>query len=543
MTILPGTGGDDAFTVMASDEVLFDGLGGADRLTLNLGSPIINIRGSTASAQIYSIGEGLDANSRLLATLFSVETIVVNIGDAGIVDASESSLAHEINGRGLLIGGSNDDVLHALAGSTATTMHGSGGNDMFIVDGSSAAAPVFITDFGMDDVLRMPGYAATGSGVPVAITVQRRGGQTILNADGQQVVLTNGAYRMQIDNVGNISIRSVISAAPTARPTDNADGILGDATDNIISGKGGDDSISGGAGNDRLFGDDGHDLLYGGDGDDLLVGGAGNNRLLGGAGNDRLFGGAEAELLVGGDGLDDIQAGGGDDIVQGGDGNDLVNGNDGNDRVGGGSGDDSIYGADGNDRLAGGDGNDLIDGGLGDDVLNGGAGDDLLRGEDGADQINGGDGNDRINGGAGDDRLSGGAGVDFLNGGDGNDRLNGGSGVDVLTGGAGADRFIFDDDSTSMGAFGADQILDFNYSEGDQINLRRVDANILTDGDDFFLFIGVDNFAGNAGELRIRLEAEDVSYLEGDRDGDMVADFTLRFDAAVGLGDPGAILF
>ena len=59
--------------------------------------------------------------------------------------------------------------------------------------------------------------------------------------------------------------------------------------------------------------------------------------------------------------------------------------------------------------------------------------------------------------------LYGGAGRDFLYGQDGNDILNGGQGNDVLTGGVGADNFVFSE--------GKDVVNDFNFFEGDRINL------------------------------------------------------------------------
>ncbi|HEX3367094.1 NF038122 family metalloprotease [Phenylobacterium sp.] len=150
----------------------------------------------------------------------------------------------------------------------------------------------------------------------------------------------------------------------------------------------------------------------------------------GGAGNDTITGAPVADYLRGGDG---------NDSVQGGSAFDDINGNKGDDTIDGGSG--------GGDWLVGGQGDDLIVSHHGDDVLYGNLGNDTLRGGDGAEIIRGGQGDDSITGGAGNDFISG-------------DRGN-----DTESGGAGADTFHFSQDA------GVDRVLDFNYAEGDRVQL------------------------------------------------------------------------
>ena len=159
----------------------------------------------------------------------------------------------------------------------------------------------------------------------------------------------------------------------------------------------------------------------------------------------------------------EVRALGGDDEVYGSNINDRVFAGNGNDRVFGNYGDDAIYGDHGNDQLYGGHGHDYLNGGLGDDYLVGGDGNDFLDGFHGNDLIYGDHGNDELYGLNGNDQLYGGAGRDLLNGQDGNDILNGGQGNDVLTGGFGADNFVFSE--------GKDVVNDFNFFEGDRINL------------------------------------------------------------------------
>ena len=81
----------------------------------------------------------------------------------------------------------------------------------------------------------------------------------------------------------------------------------------------------------------------------------------------------------------------------------------------------------------------------------------------------------------GDNSFVGGSSVDIIDASDGNDTLlgaagddflDGGAGSDKLTGGAGADTFIFRSGESAVSAITSDQITDFKYSQGDQINLE-----------------------------------------------------------------------
>lgn len=173
--------------------------------------------------------------------------------------------------------------------------------------------------------------------------------------------------------------------------------------------------VSGGgsstSGNDVLQGGDGADTLFGGDGADTIAGGAGANMLRGDGGDDLLKGGWQFDDLHGGQGSDTLYGGMGDDWVVGGQGQDV------------------LFGEDGGDIVLGNIGADTLDGGAGNDVVRGGQGDDVVRGGDGADFVSG-------------------------------DR-----GDDVVIGGGGADTFHF------FHGAGTDTVLDFNYWEGDRVNL------------------------------------------------------------------------
>jgi predicted extracellular nuclease len=124
-------------------------------------------------------------------------------------------------------------------------------------------------------------------------------------------------------------------------------------------------------------------------------------------------------------------------------------------------------------------------------------------------------------------RLFGGGGNDVLTGGSGDDLIVGGRRGDTVTGGAGNDVFRYDSVLDSN-LTEADGIQDFNL--GDLIDLSRIDANTLIDGDQAFTFVGeATTFSGAAGELRFENYSEGgpVWRVSGDVDGDKVSDFVL----------------
>ena len=151
-------------------------------------------------------------------------------------------------------------------------------------------------------------------------------------------------------------------------------------------------------------------------------------------------------------------------------------------------------------------------------------------GNSGNNRLSGDEGSDKLAGAAGNDAIWGGDGKDLLRGGDGNDRLIGGYGGDVLHGGDGADRFIFTSFVDSTSGRSRDTIADFSQSQGDRIDLRKMDSNIMWFGDGSFQFIGTIEF-----EVRNTLFDGEVRYerrggntvIEADIDYDDEADFSI----------------
>ncbi|HEY9766983.1 MAG TPA: hypothetical protein V6C71_00565, partial [Coleofasciculaceae cyanobacterium] len=108
--------------------------------------------------------------------------------------------------------------------------------------------------------------------------------------------------------------------------------------------------------------------------------------------------------------------------------------------------------------------------------INGGGGDDILNVRDltGTDvqkvNFTGGEGNDTFNASytGVDVAAYGDEGNDSLTGGRGNDLLEGGNGDNLLTGGEGKDTFV-------LGFDGIDTIADFNFAEGDKIQISSME--------------------------------------------------------------------
>ncbi|HEX8233323.1 MAG TPA: M10 family metallopeptidase C-terminal domain-containing protein [Caulobacteraceae bacterium] len=233
-----------------------------------------------------------------------------------------------------------------------------------------------------------------------------------------------------------------------------------------------------------------------------------------------------------------------------------------------------VYTLRGNDTIVGGRADSVFHAGLGDDLLQGRGGADTLHGSLGDDTLDGGDGQDtaaydfnkvhvdlalegpqdtgegldtlrdieNLTGGQNSDVLLGDGGANVIADGedevfreDGADTLDGRGGDDVLIarqgeeqdqlrGGEGADRFVFDYSGAIYGPAARDRIMDL--AAEDTIDLSRIDANVLTEGDDAFVL--TDRFHGVAGEAVMRYRAKtDLTVLWLDHNGDGRADMTI----------------
>jgi Ca2+-binding RTX toxin-like protein len=273
-------------------------------------------------------------------------------------------------------------------------------------------------------------------------------------------------------------------------------------------------------------------IIDGTTGDDSRAGGSGADIIRGLTGRDTLYGNGGADRIYGED--EDVHIGGPtseEDTLYGGDGGDLLAAGDDN---------DIIVGGNGNDFMGGGVDDDVLYGGLGGDTMVGGSGNDLLTGDSSRDSLFGGDGNDILDGGKS---------LDTLVGSTGNDVLVGGGFRDVLTGGSGADEFVFDDhwsgghvDYDSIpGA--ADQIIDFDWTQNDVIDLRLIDADIITPGDQAFTWGGEGGTDSlEKGKIIYGTPGDDFTFVQGSTNDDLGAEFMIVFDEPLTLSASDFVL-
>ena len=130
------------------------------------------------------------------------------------------------------------------------------------------------------------------------------------------------------------------------------------------------------------------------------------------------------------------------------------------------------------------------------------------------------------------ERLHGRAEGDLLDGGAGRDRLFGGRGADLLIGGADAERFVFRTAAHSL-LGGHDIILDFLPAQGDQINLRPLDAFPGRIGDQKLEWIDTDAFT-DRGQVRQAVVAGHT-VIEVNLDQDGRAELAIALDRGIDL--------
>ena len=207
----------------------------------------------------------------------------------------------------------------------------------------------------------------------------------------------------------------------------------------------------------------------------------------------------------------------------------IITGKKSKDNITGTAGDDTIHGLGGADTVWAHAGNDVVYGGDGDDYLMGMAGDDVLYGDAGRDTLQGQHGHDTLNGGDGNDSLWGGTGGDTLRGGTGADVFNFGRSVDSTTRTTEQVQAVTNDTGDVAGL---DVIMDFNRSEGDRIDISRIDAfdqsrDGLSGNSSFTTFAGPQTSAGSAW-IVYDPDQSGHAFLYLNQDGGEAAEFQLE---------------
>ncbi|RJE80903.1 calcium-binding protein [Paracoccus sp. JM45] len=398
------------------------------------------------------------------------------------------------------------------------------GNDLFQLSSGNDHA------IGMNGNDTLNGYMGndTLEGGRGADRLYGNAGNDVLVLDVGDDVLNGGAGRDWLRVEGNKAVQIDLSDSGVQNTRLGMDQIIGIEN---MTGAAGSDTLTGNSAVNSIFGNNGHDRIFGRGQSDLLDGGNGNDRIEGNLGNDTLFGGNGADTLLGGVGNDSLYLDRGNDLINGGSGEDRLVVTDSTDvriDLGLSRAQNTLQGMDTIRNI---------------ENIRSGGGDDRLSGNNVANLIDGGAGHDVIFGRQGDDRLEGKAGQDQLNGGFGNDTLIGGTGKDVLQGGAGADVFVFANlDHTGRNYQSADQIIDFR-SGTDLINLRGIDADHNSNGNDAFVFTEGGQFqTAEAGQIIIRQfanarDGQGETRVLMDVDGDGQMDGIIRL---AGMHDLGA---
>ncbi|WP_421592076.1 calcium-binding protein [Shinella sp. M27] len=519
--------------------------------------------GDGGDVAVYS---GNYANYSIVEITYNRFSVRDNIGTEGtdtIIDVNKLQFADQtvdVVIRGMEIIG--DETAEVIEGGDETDhLDGAGGND--VLDGGKG-----------NDLLD----GGTGND-----TLNGAKGNDFMNGGTGADAFFGGAGNDRLNGGSGDDLANYSSVKADLDIDLSAGQSVGDGVDTLISiedvvGGSGNDTIVGSAASNEIKAGSGNDYVDAGAGDDLIVGGdgAGNDRYIGGSGIDTIkYTSAKSSITVNlyatsnqarstlaadaaGIGIDQLL--GIENVIAG-------------------SYADILTGNSAANTLSGGAGNDVIDGGAGSaaDVLDGGSGVDTVsyraltstkstgvmlnlsgaKDADGyfvaaglggadkiknienitgsayADTLTGNGAANVLSGGGGKDVLTGMAGDDVLKGGEADDLLVGGAGADDLYGGAGADRFVFKTLKDSGGATSTrDTIFDFSAKEGDKIDLRTLDADTKTAGDQKFAFIGNSAFTKKFGELRYEIKNGDT-FVHGDVNGDGKADFSLRFDASI----------
>jgi len=582
------TNAGEPFNAVLNDDVaytIFDS-GGTDTIDYsgNGNGQLINLNPETFSNVGHYTGNLSIARGVVIENAtggFGPDSLIGNsVGNVLTGNAGNDQLTGN-GGDDTLVGGDGDDTL--IGGAGHDLMQGGFGSDTYIIANASDHTAAEIADMGGDypDTVRFTATSAStltfyaGEGGFEHVDMSDVKGTTALNVDASALVDPFWSGLTILGNAG-------------------ANIIKGTGLDDTLAGASGNDRLEGNAGTDSLQGGDGDDYLYGNAGNDNFYGGAGYDRMYGGVGDDTYYVDDATDFAYENDGegrdtvvssidltlranVEDLTltgaafAGKGnalDNVIEGTGGANKLYGYAGNDTLVGGYGDDYLFGAEGNDSLSGDGGYDRMYGGTGDDEyfvsdttdyayenlgegydtavsliasyqlranieeLDLGEGWPAVRGYGNEldNMIVGNSADNFLCGRDGSDWLKGNTGNDILYGENGNDTLQGGAGMDRMYGGAGQDKFVFrNGDFAGMTSSTADRIHDFSEADNDIIHLSGVDANSLVAGDQAFSFIGSAAFSHSAGELRA-YQSAGQTWIQGDFNGDGVADFLIRVD-------------
>ncbi|HTQ15242.1 MAG TPA: VCBS domain-containing protein [Rhizomicrobium sp.] len=450
-----GGSGDDTFyfgsTLTAADTI--NGGTGTDTLVLgdaNYTGGNALVLGASTLTSVEQInlhnGYSYDITSND-ANVAAGATLTVNAASLGAGDTLTFNGGAETDGHFLFLDGASNDVLTGgsqhdmfkLIRGGNDTVHGGGGNDLIVMDGTLTAADQIDGGSGNDQLQLSGDYS---SGITLGATTLTSI-ETVRFAPGYDYNLTTNdgnvaAGQVMYINAGALGAGDTLTFNGAAE-TDGSFSFLGGA---------GNDVLTGGAGNDIFnLQNGGNDTAHGGGGNDLFsFNGAftAGDTIDGGTGNDTiaLDGDYSAGLTLGSTTIANIHRFA---FTDGFDYNITLNAAN--------AAATDVMTVDATGLTSGANGVTF----------------DASAVTDGARFV--------MNGGAGADSFIGGASDDVLNGGDGNDSLTGGLGRDVMSGGAGSDTFNFAGASDSTGA-NHDVVTDFDFS-ADHVHITGATINAI----------------------------------------------------------------
>jgi len=531
---LHGLGGDDALSGLGNDDWLYGDAGndvlrggdgndllaggvGADQLDGGAGGDTASYADSGAGITVdlsQGAGSGGTAEGDVLVSIESVtgSAFADHLTGIGAREFHGGAGDDVVAGGNYMYGEAGDDVLMA----TISDARLFGGDGFDTVSYALAATGVAFGYFGLVD--NAPRYFFAGV-VPepslpndALYSIEKIIGSQFADRLGYADILVGGAgddvfisgASLWDGGEGNdtVSYEQNPGAVNLDLAQGEADGtiisvenVIGNSSNNVLTGNGVANSLRGGFGNDVLQGGAGADLLDGGGGSDsasYAASSAGVTVSLvtgGGSGGDAagdvlvsiesLTGSAFDDALTGDGGGNVLNGGAGNDILRGGAGPDWLDGSAGNDLV---SYWDSSVGVTANLATGQGSGGDAQgDVYLGIEMLNGSQGNDALTGNAGANSLFGWGGTDILRGGAGADRLDGGAGTDLISYWDSSVGVT----VNLLTGiGTGGD---------AQGD-GYGSVENVNGSQGGDSLIGNAVANVLNG------YSGADSLNGGGGQ-------------------------------------------
>jgi Ca2+-binding RTX toxin-like protein len=401
--------------------------------------------------------------------------------------------------------------------------------------------------------------AAAGTGDIISLEAGYGNENATVTVDGLSFDGGPSSTNINLQLASGISLLTLLGTAPiNVIDGPDANSVVGNDGDNIISVSSGVDVVTAGNGTDRLIIDysaaiasitgttvnvtDGgtHAVTFTGvenftittgSANDTITVADGSNVLTTGLGDDTITAGNGANIIDGGGGDDTITAGNGANIINGGANNDTITAGSGVNTIDGGGGNDTINVGDGGNTVTGGDGDDGISTGTGNDIVNAGLGNDTILTSAGADVTTVNGGIDTVDSGSESDRL-------IVNFSSSTTNVNGGVTGGTLAGGydgafadvAGTSSVVFQDTEnfTITTGSGNDVIA---TGDGDDILDGGAGTDQLNGGggsDSLLIGLGSDALDGGAGTDTTIFSAARSNYQVNDLGGGVLQIIDLR---------------